>query len=295
MIRNANKNAFTLIELLVVISIISLLIAILLPALGKARESARRIRCLSNVRQINVALFGYLTDNKETWMRGQRHTGHISADYGKVTDFYTFYQSYLGGNIKYWDFSSPGGVDGQTGYAQDIRFNPAEIFICPSRIRMLTNPVTQGPYDYYRSAYAMWTSSAADYPMTLSRLYRAAGYVRGSKGAIPGGIPATFSDRCNRSNGANNGDVAETNHWNAVKYEPEGGNVGRLDGSGAWFAYSNDRDAADSFVIPSGGISGSQTAVPSNAIYPFLDGSYNVVSKIVLGSQYSTSLTKVFE
>ncbi|MGB0767158.1 MAG: type II secretion system protein [Phycisphaeraceae bacterium] len=58
------RKAFTLIELLVVISIIALLIAILLPALGAARDSARKIQCLSNVRQLNVAWQTFPVDNK---------------------------------------------------------------------------------------------------------------------------------------------------------------------------------------------------------------------------------------
>jgi prepilin-type N-terminal cleavage/methylation domain-containing protein len=122
---------FTLIELLVVISIIALLISLLLPALTAARETARAIKCGSNLRQIGIMGEVYAQDY-DGWAP---HTGSYGQAYGMPNRFWKDgVASYL------IDNAFPGALDQfvSEDTAQAFYNGPGSVFVCESNEDALT-------------------------------------------------------------------------------------------------------------------------------------------------------------
>lgn len=81
-------NAFTLAELLIVIAIIALLIGILLPALARARQASKDVKCLSNLKQIGVGFATYATEFKGDWPRPAGGGSRVGAPtYAQTTGY----------------------------------------------------------------------------------------------------------------------------------------------------------------------------------------------------------------
>ena len=120
---NVRTKGFTLIELLVVIAIIAILAAILFPAFAKARESARRISCINNFKQIGTATLQYRQEYDEkspkSTIDGVRNAGSYTVAAGKAVGWADVIQPYLKTTQVYQCPSEPTNASSapvETGY-----------------------------------------------------------------------------------------------------------------------------------------------------------------------------------
>lgn len=103
---SADTKHFTLIELLVVLAVIAILAAMLLPALGKAKNAVRRVTCTANLKQIGYALLSYATDNNDFYPNPYaKSTDPCDWRTGSASDpktgLYGFVADYLHYSISY--------------------------------------------------------------------------------------------------------------------------------------------------------------------------------------------------
>ena len=97
--RRRSNRAFSLVELLVVIGIIAILISMLLPAMNKARESAKTLQCATQLRQIGVAIHAYASSNRgmtPAWSNNHSYPNDVNPDDPLGPGWITLLTPYIG-------------------------------------------------------------------------------------------------------------------------------------------------------------------------------------------------------
>ncbi len=135
--RRPSFTAFTLIELLVVIAIISILISLLLPAIGEARRAAKQVVCTSNLRQIVTGINTYANENKDQIVGAPLTSGYAALKLNQFNGVAMQEYDYVGPLAAHMGYSGPGEGHSLAELTEQVRaqrfiwYRKLEAFQCP--------------------------------------------------------------------------------------------------------------------------------------------------------------------
>lgn len=147
-LQSSRCHGLTIIELLVCLGIISLLLAILLPAVQQARGSARRIQCLNNIRNLGIAVLGH-ADAKRRFPAAGYHGLYGEKYHNWVVDILPWLEQ--SGLHNQWDFSLQSTSPANTKLAQ----TNLPVLVCPDDL----SAVGQGDLSFAVNSGFGWTTS----------------------------------------------------------------------------------------------------------------------------------------
>jgi prepilin-type N-terminal cleavage/methylation domain-containing protein len=189
----SNKRAFTLIELLVVIAIIAILAAILFPVFAQAREKARQTSCLSNVRQLGLAMMMYSQDYDELSVTCEH-------DVEDIAELYAWYQP-LFPYLKSRDVLRCPSIG-----TANPQFYFADVLTNANWPAVRTDYSING-YFAHHVAFA-WSVAAGNWPLRDDAMH-AASSARRLSTCAPSASPAAASPRASSSRSSTSSTVSE--------------------------------------------------------------------------------------
>ena len=245
-LRGKINSGFTLIELLVVIAIIAVLAAMLLPALAKARESARRAGCLSNLRQWGLALTLYVDDSNQVFpaARIPKGTPGTPATYSDDNLLWTDLASFAaaGAGSTGWFNALPPYISAKPlwQYADNPAafVNSRTIFTCPTSASL---PAERDPLTGVIFNFAMNNKGATGLPagvaygtnFTLTTIQHPSAFVMFADTRTHSSETPFYGSDPTK----NLGDSHSTTTQFSSRHSA-GGNLVFADGHAAWFRYT---------------------------------------------------------
>lgn len=219
------RRMFTLLELLIVIAIIGILVTLLMPSLGKAREKARIAVCQSNLSQIYKACLVYANNHNRKLPPPGNNTGHSG-----------------GGSV--WAYTLNREVSDELHLYLNSKQTDNTVFDCPSNEASPRGEKTVGSTKLYlMDQYSMLTYFERLTSASLQTNFDSPMFM-GEEGVIVSETMIWWKSPSDSTWGSNHGNGQRSNVWTELKLNPDGYNQTFMNGTIKWMNISSLQKAS---------------------------------------------------